>query len=239
MRASRTPRPNIRADLGDRLRPAPDEHQDEDDDQDQERVHVADGTPRRWAIVPGVSTIEAKPPLLVYGPALRDVRLRAGPSADTAPVRHRDLAARDPRGRAESRSRAGHRRGARMDPRAGLHRGRQGVLAAAARRVVAAGIGPGDTPAFAGMHEASASVAGGSLRAMEAILRGEVAPRLPPGRRAAPRDARARIGLLRVRRPRARDRPRPPRRAASHVHRPRRPSRRRRPGDPLVTTRAC
>src|SRR5690349_7240595 len=35
----------------------------------------------------------------------------------------------------------------------------------------AAGIGPGDTPAFAGMHEASAAVAGGSLRAMEAILR--------------------------------------------------------------------
>src|SRR5215218_4698157 len=37
-----------------------------------------------------------------------------------------------------------------------------------------AGIGPGDTAAFAGMHEASAAVAGGSLRAMEAILRGEV-----------------------------------------------------------------
>src|SRR3954471_24049818 len=30
-----------------------------------------------------------------------------------------------------------------------------------------AGIGPGDTPAFDGMHEASAAVAGGSLRAME------------------------------------------------------------------------
>ena len=44
-----------------------------------------------------------------------------------------------------------------------------------------AGIGPGDTPAFAGMHEASAAVAGGSLRAMEAILRGEVEHAFHPG----------------------------------------------------------
>jgi acetoin utilization protein AcuC len=36
-----------------------------------------------------------------------------------------------------------------------------------------AGIGPGDTPAFAGMHEAAAAVAGGSIRAMEAILAGD------------------------------------------------------------------
>ena len=44
-----------------------------------------------------------------------------------------------------------------------------------------AGIGPGDTPAFAGMHEASAAVAGGSLAAMEAILRGEVRHAFHPG----------------------------------------------------------
>jgi acetoin utilization protein AcuC len=44
-----------------------------------------------------------------------------------------------------------------------------------------AGIGPGDTPAFAGMHEASAAVAGGSLRAMEAILRGDVLHAFHPG----------------------------------------------------------
>lgn len=43
------------------------------------------------------------------------------------------------------------------------------------------GIGPGDTPAFPGMHEASAAVAGGSLRAMEAILRGEVTHAFHPG----------------------------------------------------------
>ena len=44
-----------------------------------------------------------------------------------------------------------------------------------------AGIGPGDTPAFAGMHSASASVAGGSLRAMEAILRGDAGHAFHPG----------------------------------------------------------
>ena len=44
-----------------------------------------------------------------------------------------------------------------------------------------AGIGPGDTPAFAGMHDASATVAGGSLAAMEAILRGDVNHAFHPG----------------------------------------------------------
>jgi acetoin utilization protein AcuC len=45
----------------------------------------------------------------------------------------------------------------------------------------AMGIGLSDNPAFAGMHEAAASVAGGSLRAMEAILRGEVEHAQHPG----------------------------------------------------------
>jgi acetoin utilization protein AcuC len=44
-----------------------------------------------------------------------------------------------------------------------------------------AGIGTGDVPAFAGMHAASAAVAGGSLRAMEAILAGEVEHAFHPG----------------------------------------------------------
>jgi acetoin utilization protein AcuC len=45
-----------------------------------------------------------------------------------------------------------------------------------------AGIGVGgDDPPFAGMHEAAAAVAGGSIRAMEAILRGEVEHALHPG----------------------------------------------------------
>jgi acetoin utilization protein AcuC len=45
-----------------------------------------------------------------------------------------------------------------------------------------AGIGAGgDNPAFPGMHEASAAVAGGSIRAMEAILRGDVEHAFHPG----------------------------------------------------------
>ena len=45
-----------------------------------------------------------------------------------------------------------------------------------------AGIGQfGDDPPFAGMHEAAAAVAGGSLRAMEAILRGDVEHAFHPG----------------------------------------------------------
>lgn len=45
-----------------------------------------------------------------------------------------------------------------------------------------AGIGEGgDDPPFAGMHEAGAMVAGGSLRAIEAILRGDVEHAFHPG----------------------------------------------------------
>jgi acetoin utilization protein AcuC len=44
-----------------------------------------------------------------------------------------------------------------------------------------AGIGPGDDPPFSGMHDAAAAVAGGSLRAMEAILRGDVEHAFHPG----------------------------------------------------------
>jgi acetoin utilization protein AcuC len=43
------------------------------------------------------------------------------------------------------------------------------------------GIGPGDDPAFAGMHEAAATVAGGSLAAMGAILAGEMVHAFHPG----------------------------------------------------------
>ncbi len=44
-----------------------------------------------------------------------------------------------------------------------------------------AGIGFGDNPPFPGMHEAAAAVAGGSMRAMEAILDGRVEHALHPG----------------------------------------------------------
>ncbi|HYO43828.1 MAG TPA: acetoin utilization AcuC family protein, partial [Candidatus Limnocylindrales bacterium] len=45
----------------------------------------------------------------------------------------------------------------------------------------AMGIGLSDNPAFAGMHEAAATVAGGSLAAMSAILRGDVDHAHHPG----------------------------------------------------------
>lgn len=45
----------------------------------------------------------------------------------------------------------------------------------------AAGIGPGDDPPFRGMHDAGAAVAGGSMRALEAILRGDVEHAFHPG----------------------------------------------------------
>jgi acetoin utilization protein AcuC len=45
----------------------------------------------------------------------------------------------------------------------------------------AAGIGPGDDPAFAGMHAAAATVAGGSIRAMEAIIGGDARHAYQPG----------------------------------------------------------
>jgi acetoin utilization protein AcuC len=44
-----------------------------------------------------------------------------------------------------------------------------------------AGIGPGDCPPFAGMHESSAAVAGGSIDAVDRILAGEVAHAFNPG----------------------------------------------------------
>jgi acetoin utilization protein AcuC len=44
-----------------------------------------------------------------------------------------------------------------------------------------AGIGTGDDPPFAGMHEAGAAVAGGTIRALEAILRGDVEHAFHPG----------------------------------------------------------
>jgi acetoin utilization protein AcuC len=47
--------------------------------------------------------------------------------------------------------------------------------------VPSAGIGPGDCPPFEGMHPASAAVAGGSLEAVDRILRGEVEHAFNPG----------------------------------------------------------
>lgn len=44
-----------------------------------------------------------------------------------------------------------------------------------------AGLGPGDTPTFPGMHDAAAALVGGSVRAIEAILAGETTHAFHPG----------------------------------------------------------
>jgi acetoin utilization protein AcuC len=48
-------------------------------------------------------------------------------------------------------------------------------------RPSAMGIGPGDCPAFHGMHEASAAIAGGSIEAVERILAGDTEHAFNPG----------------------------------------------------------
>ncbi len=55
------------------------------------------------------------------------------------------------------------------------------AFAADPARPGAMGIGLSDNPAFRGMHEAAATVAGGSLEAMKAILRGETDHAFHPG----------------------------------------------------------
>ena len=87
-----------------------------------------------------------------------------------------------------------------------------------------------DNPPFPGMHDAAASVAGGSLRAMEGDPPRGCRACLPPGWRPASRAARACVRLLHLQRPGTGDRACAPGRVAGAVHRPRRPSRRRGPG---------
>jgi acetoin utilization deacetylase AcuC-like enzyme len=48
-------------------------------------------------------------------------------------------------------------------------------------RAEAAGLGEGDTPAFAGMHEAAALLVGGTLHAVRSVMRGETAHAFNPG----------------------------------------------------------
>lgn len=48
-------------------------------------------------------------------------------------------------------------------------------------RAEAAGLGEGDTPAFAGMHAVAATIAGGTLAAVHAVMRGETEHAFNPG----------------------------------------------------------
>ena len=143
--------------------------------------------PGRWAIVPNVPNKSAErdsgldaPPLLVFGP--RSTTYDFGPSHPLTPRRF---------GPGISLLESlGAEPGLAPEPEtdhalAWVHDAAYIDVVKAFSREPAgpprAGIGPGDTPAFAGMHEASAAVAGGSLHAMEAILRGEVLHAVHPG----------------------------------------------------------
>ena len=174
-------------------------------------------------------------PLLVFGPRSTDLRLRPEPPADAAPVRARrsTCCGWSGRSRAWRRSRRRTRSCSPATPPATsqvVKRFSEADLDPWGESE--AGIGPGDDPPFHGMHEAAA------------VGRRRVAPgdgrdparrrpaRVPPGRRPPPRDAVARRRVLHLQRRRAGDRPGPHGGAARHVHRPRRPPRRRRRGDP-------
>ena len=114
--------------------------------------------------------------------ALHRLRLRARSSADAAAVRAGHRPAAGGRGRAGARARAGRGRGAAVVPHPALPRRRSSASRSTRSGSRRSGIGEGgDCPPFAGMHEASAAVAGGSLRAVEAILRGDVEHAQHPG----------------------------------------------------------
>ena len=69
------------------------------------------------------------------------------------------------------------------------------------------GLGTADNPVFAGMHEASALVAGATVRGRRGGVARRVATGGQRGRRPAPRDAGPGVRLLRLQRPGGRDRP--------------------------------
>ena len=163
--------------------------------------------------------------------ALHRLRLRAGPSADAAAVRAGHRPAARGRGGAGSRAGAGARRGAAAVPHGRVPRGGQALLGRSVRVLRRRGSARAATTRRSpGMHEAAAAVAGGSLRAVEAILRGDVEHAHHPGGGLHHAMRGAGVRVLHLRRPGAGDRPGAAGRAAGAVHRPRRASRRRRPG---------
>jgi acetoin utilization protein AcuC len=130
--------------------------------------------------VPGVPTTQGNPPLLVYGP--RSATYDFGPAHPLTPRRFgTGISLLETLGAVPN-----------LAPEPATDAELEWIHEPAYLDVVKAfsreplgshraGIGPGDTPAFAGMHEASAAVAGGSLRAMEAILRGDAIHAFHPG----------------------------------------------------------
>src|SRR5688500_5213731 len=176
--------PQRLAQLGQGLGAAPQEHEHEDDDQDDgEILHPGmvlarlRGACRR----PGTGRVSWPAMLLVFGPRSTDFDF--GPGHPLTPRRF---------GPGIDLLRAvGAEPGLAPEPAADeelLWGHTQRYLDVVKRFSVdpygfpEAGIGEGgDCPPFAGMHEASAAVAGGSLRAVDAVLRGDVDHAYHPG----------------------------------------------------------
>lgn len=138
------------------------------------------------AIVPGVTTPDATGPLLVFGP--RSTTYDFGPNHPLTPRRFgpgidllRAVGAEpglSPEPATDAELEWIHEPEYVATVRARSSRAPSGLPGVATS---AFGLGPGDTPAFVGMHDAAAAVAGGSLRAMDAILSGEVVHAFHPG----------------------------------------------------------
>ena len=172
-------------------------------------------------------------PLLVFGPRSLAYDFGPAPPADAEAVRARDRPAAGGRGGAVAGARSRRRTRSCCGSTCRPTSRRCGGSPSIPTRAGAMGIGLSDNPAFTGMHEAGATVAAGSLRAMEAILRGDVEHAHQPGgglHHAMPDRAWGfciyNDPALAIVRARADG-------AAGPVPRPRRPPRRRRPGDDL------
>ena len=130
--------------------------------------------------MPDVSSRTAPGPLLVFGP--RSLAYDFGPHHPLTPLRFGpgiDLLAAVGAHPALAPSPAADEALARVHLPAYIEEVR--AFSADPARPGAMGIGLSDNPAFPGMHEAAAAVAGGSLAAMEAILRGDTDHAHHPG----------------------------------------------------------
>ncbi len=168
------------AEEGQGLRAAPDEHDDENDHEDERKVTHVRMVPGSAAVPYRVSVPTPDGPLLVFGP--RSTTYDFGPQHPLTPRRFGpgiDLLRAVGAVPALAPEPASDEELLRIHVLAYLETVKR--FSADPSLLPKAGIGTSDNPAFKGIHEAAAAVAGGSLRAMEAILRGDVEHAHHPG----------------------------------------------------------